>query len=151
MSNKISQTQNILYNSVPDQTLTYANQLTVYAWNDIINMLRTQANVNAEYIQTLHKWLIGIGTDTYALPSTYTSFVEYTFDIDNNLNIISSRVEKFEEYASNIVNALTYNRLGLLKVTDYDEDTGEVVYIFDPTIVDDISYDEESGEIAITY
>lgn len=46
---------------------------------------------------------------------------------------------------------LTYNRLGLLKVTEYDEDTGEVVYIFDPTIVDDISYDEETGEIAITY
>ena len=114
-------------------------------------MLRTQANVNAEYIQTLHKWFIGIGTDTYTLPSTYTNFVEYTFDIYDNLNVISSRVEKFEERTSEIVNAITYNRLGLLKVTEYDEDTGEVLYIFDPTIVDDIGYDEETGEIVITY
>ena len=151
MSNKISQKQNILYNSVPDQTLTYANQLTVYAWNDIINMLRTQANVNAEYIQTLHKWFIGIGTDTYTLPSTYTNFVEYTFDIYDNLNVISSRVEKFEERTSEIVNAITYNRLGLLKVSSYNEETGIVDFIFDPDIVKTFNYNEDTGILDLTY
>lgn len=49
----------ILYNSVPDQRLTYANQLTVKNWNDIINILKVQANINADYLEKLHTWFIG--------------------------------------------------------------------------------------------
>ena len=47
MANKISKRDNIMYNDVSDQRLTYANQLTIKAWNDIINVLKTQANINA--------------------------------------------------------------------------------------------------------
>ena len=37
-----------LYNNVPDQRLTQAHQLTIKAWNDIINILKVQANINTE-------------------------------------------------------------------------------------------------------
>ena len=46
----------VFFNNVPEQRLTYANQLTVTAWNDIINTLRTQANAIAMYIKRLDYW-----------------------------------------------------------------------------------------------
>ena len=46
-----------IYNSIPHQTLLHANQLTVRAWNDYINILRIQTNDSSTYIETLNKWL----------------------------------------------------------------------------------------------
>ena len=75
-NNTFEKNQKILYNSIPEQRLTYANQLTVKSWNDIVNILKTQANINADYLERLHKWLIGTGTGNVAIEGT-KPFVEY--------------------------------------------------------------------------
>lgn len=63
-NNVFEKQQNILYNSVPEQRLTQPNQLTIKSWNDIINILKTQANINTDYLQKLHNWFIGHYDDT---------------------------------------------------------------------------------------
>ena len=76
-NNVINKNQTILNNNISDQVLSHANQLTTKSWNDIINSLRSQANVNARYISTLHKWLIGTGEGTVIIPDekSFTEFV----------------------------------------------------------------------------
>ena len=80
---------NIMYNSIPNQLLTHPNQLTVKQWNDVVNILSTQANVNAEYINNLHKWL-------FDKTEGYTKYIEDTFfkntggNINGNTNISGS-------------------------------------------------------------
>lgn len=77
----------ILYNSVPDQRLTYANQLTVKNWNDIINILKVQANINADYLEKLHTWFIGNYDPTKSFEENIVSipgdknFVEYILEL----------------------------------------------------------------------
>lgn len=114
-TNRIDKKQDILFNSVPDQTLTHANQLTLKAWNDTINILRTQANVNAEYILTLHKWLIGTPMDTakyIEIPDT-TSFTEYVLEdlrvlhahivrIDKNIDDIEADIVRIDKNIDDI-------------------------------------------------
>ena len=77
----------ILYNSVPDQRLTYANQLTVKNWNDIINILKVQANINADYLEKLHTWFIGNYDPTKSFEENIISipedknFAEYILEL----------------------------------------------------------------------
>lgn len=47
----------MIYNTIEDQKLTHANQLTIYAWNRIINILKTQANNNSHELEHLINWL----------------------------------------------------------------------------------------------
>lgn len=47
----------MIYNTIEDQKLTHANQLTIHAWNRIINILKTQANNNSQEIERLINWL----------------------------------------------------------------------------------------------
>ena len=78
MSNKvIIKKQPILFNSIDEQRLSYANQLTVKSWNDIINILRVQTNTNTAYIKQLHNWLVGNTGEDITIPETDMSFVEY--------------------------------------------------------------------------
>lgn len=91
-NNVINKKPNILYNSVDVQRLTHPNQLTIQAWNNIINMLKIQTNTNAEYIHMLHRWLIGEGQGDIVIPTEYEglenpSFIEY----------ITKRIEHVEE------------------------------------------------------
>lgn len=93
MENKISVKQNIIFNSVPDQQLTYANQLSVHSWNNIINTLSTQANSNAIYLKTLHTWLIGTKGTDISLPSE-KSFVTYVIDSIASINATQDIIKR---------------------------------------------------------
>ena len=62
MSNSIQTKKQFVLNSIPNQTLSYANQLTTQQWNTIINTLRTQTNDNTKYLKELHQWLIGFNS-----------------------------------------------------------------------------------------
>lgn len=74
MANRILE-KNIFYNSISEQHLSFANQLTVHSWNDIINMLKFQANANAYYLEHLHKWLVG--DDSAVTPEDFPNLLEY--------------------------------------------------------------------------
>ena len=51
------------YNTIPEQRLTYANQLNVRDWNLIINSLRAQTNGIVDYLRQLHEWLTILDDD----------------------------------------------------------------------------------------
>lgn len=123
MSNKISVKQDILFNSIPDQQLLYANQLSVNAWNNIINILRTQANINATYNKTLHNWLIGTTGTDITLPND-KSFVTYVLDDLKSLNItynvLNNRVGTAEKQIMNNTKniALLENKVDNIEVPE---------------------------------
>ena len=48
-------------------------------------------------------------------------------------------------------NKLTWNRIGLLKVSSYNEETGIVDFIFDTDIVKTFNYNEDTGILDLTY
>lgn len=93
MSNRILE-KNIFYNSVSEQHLSFANQLTVHSWNDIINMLKFQANANAYYLEHLHKWLVG--DDSAVTPEDFPNLLEY-------INYINDRFANY--YTKNAIDS----------------------------------------------
>lgn len=101
MANNIfEKNHKILYNSVPDQRLTYANQLTVKNWNDIINILKVQANINADYIEKLHSWLIGSYDRTKPFEENIVSipedknFAEYILEL---IEAVEAELERLNQ------------------------------------------------------
>jgi len=81
------------YNTVPNQNLTYANQLTVRDWNIIINSLRLQANATVDYLKQLHQWFF---TETIgwcnAVNYDLSSLISATNSLNSRVNILESKV-----------------------------------------------------------
>lgn len=48
----------LIKNAIPNQTKT-SNSLSIHEWNTFINQLRTQTNINTEYLEKLHYVLFG--------------------------------------------------------------------------------------------
>lgn len=48
----------LIKNTIPNQTKTH-NSLSIHEWNIFINQLRTQTNLNTEYLEKLHYVLFG--------------------------------------------------------------------------------------------
>lgn len=138
-TNRIDKKQDILFNSVPDQTLTHANQLTLKAWNDTINILRTQANVNAEYILTLHKWLIGTPMDTakyIEVPDT-TSFTEYVLEdlkvlhahivrIDENIDAIEADIVRIDKNIDDIEENIDEIESDIIRIDEIESNVNDI-------------------------
>lgn len=45
----------LIKNAIPDQLKTGANSLTIHEWNQIINILKTQANLNTDFLETVQR------------------------------------------------------------------------------------------------
>lgn len=99
--------QKFIYNSISPQNLLYANQLTVFTWNDIINSLRLQSNETTTYLETLHKWLFGV--DNLVLTydkgfyveclqafNTLTKVQEDVLEHGNSIDILDATTKKNE-------------------------------------------------------
>lgn len=106
---------NIKYNAIPEQNLRFANQLTVHQWNEIINILRIQTNLSSEYIEKLHRWLIGTNVNS-TLPgpsepeyggniSEYDGIIDYIF---NYLNLNNKLIAANNAALNTFINE-TYN------------------------------------------
>lgn len=94
MENKLKVAQEFVNNSIPNQELSYANQLTVKQWNDIINVLRVQTNTTTNYLRQLHSWLIGINnTEDYAV-------------VEDGLNLYSWIKQTLDSFTSDLFNTL---------------------------------------------
>ena len=112
--------QKFIYNSISNQNLLYANQLTVFTWNDIINSLRIQTNETTSYIEMLHKWLFGesqsvehydtgfIHTFTTLIDTVSESFtvhmtsyeqhlIQYNTHVNNFVGFVDSVARMYEE------------------------------------------------------
>ena len=92
---QFSQKHNLIFNNIPGQTLTYANQLTIKAWNDIVNILRVQTNTTVDYLKKLHTWLVGDGT----------SFISYS-GADSLLGYIKNTNNTLDSKITNVNNTL---------------------------------------------
>lgn len=142
--NSINKKQNIMHNSISDQTLTYTNQLTIKAWNDIINILKTQANLNADYIETLHKWFIGEDNNVLQTPEGYSSFSEY----------LISTLENSNEFLVGISSSTYDVTTGIATINFIANDgTLKPLKIDLPTenLVQDASYDKTTGVLTFTW
>jgi hypothetical protein len=51
----ITRKPNLIRNNIPDQVKSAANSLTIQEWNQTINILKTQTNLNTQYLEQLHK------------------------------------------------------------------------------------------------
>jgi hypothetical protein len=59
VSFKIDKKPTLIQNNIPTQTKVSANSLTVQEWNSIVNILKTQTNYNAVYLEKLHRFFFG--------------------------------------------------------------------------------------------
>ena len=87
-------------------------------------MLKTQANVNADYLTKLHKWLIGTGDESVIIPTLntreqpneYNSFVEYVLDeFVHASNTFNYYMHKYYDW---VVGVDTLGKSGILDDTD---------------------------------
>lgn len=63
----------------------------------------------------------------------------------------------FSEYTSlmgtlnKLVDDVTVNRIGILRASDYDSDTGEISLIYDEDIVENMDYEESTGILIVSW
>lgn len=63
----------LVRNGIVQQLKQAANSLTIQEWNNVVNTLKTQANLTVEYLEKLHRSLFGVwGTD----PNELQEFVD---------------------------------------------------------------------------
>lgn len=63
-----------VYNAIDTQNIVFANQLKMSDWNNIINVLKTQANANTTFLETWTRWFLG--TKDYTDEDVYTDTLE---------------------------------------------------------------------------
>ena len=94
----------------------------------------------------------------FALAKNVVKVLASTSAGDGEVNINN---EQYETLLQNIIETkqkveenkhlLTNNRVGLLKVGEYDNQTGEIEIIYDPNKVDTMKYNDDTGVLTITY
>lgn len=98
-----------VYNAIDKQNIVFANQLKMSDWNNIINVLKTQANANTTFLETWTRWFFGpkeyIDEDEYAIvPDGYISYFEYlteTFiSFRNRINEEKKRIDSLNKALS---------------------------------------------------
>lgn len=144
-NNSFEKNQKILYNSVPDQRLTQPNQLTIKQWNDIINILKVQANINADYLEKLHKWFIGNydNTKTFedniiSIPVDEVTFGEYT--------------PSFAEYTLKKIKVISEQlEINRLHIANLKTQLGNIRNIGTITTLDDLNDYTTNGTYTFTY
>ena len=119
MANNIFNNFDIAYNSIANQNLTAANTLTIKVWNEIITTLKTQANVNAKYLTSLNKWLIGEGP--VSIPGE-NSFVEYVTNFINNVPSIGYYASYNVNNDYELPTTKAVNKIAQDKASALDED-----------------------------
>ena len=118
-SKKIDIKKKFITNSIPDQHLTHANQLTVKSWNDIVNIIRLQTNDTTEYIENLHKWLIGDSNKGQVyIPEDAASFTQYILDIVQDPTKYINVVDSLDSHSSEAALSANQGRILNEKIKD---------------------------------
>ena len=89
MAITIEQKPVLVRNGIVQQLKQAANSLTIQEWNQVVNTLKTQANITVEYLEKLHKVLFG----SYTEDTTGVNVFEDEGVIFTLLNIIQNAQE----------------------------------------------------------
>lgn len=123
MENRIYKNQPIVYNSIPHQFLTHANQLTFDSWNETINQLRVQTNIISEYVESLHKWFIGTGEGFVSISDdgVFSEYViESLWDIKRSITALANGevLENFDSFLTKEEAEYKYVKKGTIQYED---------------------------------
>jgi hypothetical protein len=66
MAITIEQKPVLVRNGIVQQLKQAANSLTIQEWNQVVNTLKTQANITVEYLEKLHRVMFGSWTSDTA-------------------------------------------------------------------------------------
>lgn len=115
----------LFFNAIPEQRLTYANQLTIASWNDTINTIRVQLNALTQYLKQFD-YLFFDEANPYNWYSTVIrsntvpvgeldddrntiSYYGIKAFVVHNTNNLSSQIETIsEQISNNIMVSLSY-------------------------------------------
>lgn len=90
MIKKIEKKPQLIYNNIPDQAKRAANSLTIQEWNQVVNVLKQQANMNTEHLEKLHRFLFeSWNADT-------TGYYEFITDIQES-GVFNTLIQIIEE------------------------------------------------------
>lgn len=96
MSKSIEKKPLLIHNALPYQSKTSANSLTIQEWNQVVNILKSQANLNTDYLEKLHRILFAdwdsATTGAYEFPDNL-----FTGNNDGILARISELIEELKE------------------------------------------------------
>lgn len=89
-----------------------------------------------------------ISTNVYGKTTIY---IEETLGLApySGVGMTYTEYQSLLNYINKLQNEVDSNRIGLLKVGDYDTDTGEIDIYYDDEIVDAYDYNEETGILTI--
>ena len=128
-----------------------------------VDLTDTYANKeagNLEVVFTLLKY-IPTGEDTDVVADSRRTFqmgkatvyVEETLGISpwSGIGMTFSEYTSLMAFLNQLQDDVTLNRVGLLKVGEYNEATGEIDIYYDSDIVESLSYDEDTGILTVTW
>ena len=97
---------NLTRNAIAEQIKTSANSLTIQEWNQVINILKQQTNLNTSYLETLHRALFydydtnSSGTVTAfdsLLPGALANVIEALPNATASINAIGIDIAELEQ------------------------------------------------------
>ena len=129
-----------------------------YGFSQVIPAWCTQLDGQLEITIRLLRYNEDGDKEVFAMSKNVAKVLSSTSSGDGVVNITE---EQYQHLIQNIIttqrnqdklmSALTFNRIGLLKVSSYNEETGIVDFIFDPDIVKTFNYNEDTGILDLTY
>jgi hypothetical protein len=107
---EIEKKPTLIRNAIANQVKTAANSLRIQDWNEVVNILKQQANYNTAYLETLHRLLF------FNFDSDTNGFIELLGDIDvgvlpyilEQLSIVLTYIENAKK--GNLSYGMAYNQ-----------------------------------------
>lgn len=130
----------LIKNAIPNQTKT-SNSLLIHEWNTFINQLRTQTNLNTEYLEKLHYVLFG------PLDPSKPPLVEVT-DLSTLTADINTHAQTIAEINTHIKNLILgkWHSGTLLETIDENIEI-DITLFSDRVLIDDLYLNTANGNI----
>lgn len=99
MAFTIEQKPTLVRNGIVQQLKQAANSLTIQEWNQVVNTLKTQANVTVDYIEKLHRVIFGSwSSETTGVHELFDEGV--IFHLLSEINAVRTEIETIRDAAT---------------------------------------------------
>jgi hypothetical protein len=99
MAFTIEQKPTLVRNGIVQQLKQAANSLTIQEWNQVVNTLKTQANITVDYIEKLHRVIFGSWTsETTGVHELFDEGV--IFHLLSEIDAIRAEIETIRQAAT---------------------------------------------------